>query len=171
MIAATLILYVPFSFLAFRSSHKLKSNRLALSAPSRLLHTSLNISPNSKASLDAHGRPPINSIIQGWNVIGDTSWMLDFAVVGFPKCGTTTLMHHLQSHPEVRMFDYERCELGTGQHVPLLCDLHNISQANSKVGLKCAKDLDLSAKVSLDRYKSLFPKTRLIVGIRHPVLW
>jgi hypothetical protein len=60
-------------------------------------------------------RPPLDSIVQGWNVTGDASWLLNFAVVGFPKCGTSTLMLHLEDHPEVQIFSKERCDLGGNQ--------------------------------------------------------
>jgi hypothetical protein len=43
-------------------------------------------------------------------VIGDASWLLDFSIVGFPKCGTSSIMFHLQSHPQVQIFSDERCK-------------------------------------------------------------
>lgn len=30
-------------------------------------------------------RPPLESIVQGWNVTGDASWLLNFAAVGLEK--------------------------------------------------------------------------------------
>jgi hypothetical protein len=45
---------------------------------------------------DSRGWPPLNSIAQGWNITGNPSRLLDFAIVGFSKCGTSSLMFHLQ---------------------------------------------------------------------------
>ena len=57
-------------------------------------------------------------------IMGDTSWLLNFAVIGFPKCGTTTLMMHLQNHTEISMFPKEKCELALNQPIQLIHDLY-----------------------------------------------
>lgn len=42
----------------------------------------------------ASRRPPLGSLIHtNHSIIGDVQFLLDFAIVGFPKCGTTTLMY------------------------------------------------------------------------------
>lgn len=33
--------------------------------------------------------PPLNELIEGNDILGDVSWMLDFSIVDFPKGGTT----------------------------------------------------------------------------------
>jgi hypothetical protein len=106
----------------------------------------------------------------GWNVTGDPQWLINFAIVAFPKCGTSTLMHYFANNPEVQISKRERCELGANQHVPLIRDLYTDYAAGDYVrGIKCPAHLenDLS-KNNLQRY---FPKTDMIVGIRHPVKW
>jgi hypothetical protein len=116
-------------------------------------------------------RPPLDSIVQGWNVTGDASWLLNFAVVGFPKCGTSTLMLHLQDHPEVQIFSKERCDLGGNQQVTLIRDLYNkFPPGNYVRGIKCPQDLE-STGMALPAYQRFFPKTNFIVGIRHPILY
>ena len=35
-------------------------------------------------------RPPLKSIVQGWNITGDPSWLLNLAIIGVPKTGTST---------------------------------------------------------------------------------
>ena len=52
-------------------------------------------------------RPAFDTIVQGRKVVGDASWLLNFAVIGQPKCGTTTLMYQLAQHPEIQMFEQE----------------------------------------------------------------
>ena len=116
-------------------------------------------------------RPPLDSIIQGWNITGDPSWLLNFAVLGFPKCGTSTIMHHLSNHSQIQMFVDERCELASNQEVPLIRDLYNKLPAGDYVrGIKCPMDLE-NTKLSMRNYQRVFPKANYIVGIRHPVLW
>jgi hypothetical protein len=115
-------------------------------------------------------RPALDSIVQGWNVTGDASWLLNFAVVAFPKCGTSTLMLHLQDHPEVQIFSKERCDLTGNQQVTLIRDLYNFPSGNYVRGTKCPQDLE-SSGMALPAYKRFFPKTNFIVGIRNPILW
>jgi hypothetical protein len=61
-------------------------------------------------------RPPLHTIVhKEWNITGDASWLLNYAIVGFPKCGTSTLMFHLQNHSQVQMFGDERCDVAYDQ--------------------------------------------------------
>jgi hypothetical protein len=126
-------------------------------------------------NIEPRPRPPLSSIVQGWNITGDASWLLQFSVVGFPKCGSSTLMHHLRDHPEVHMFADERCECSSNQHARLIKDLYSDFPASTASqhyvrGIKCPMDLE-NNMVSIANYKKFFPKTDFIVGIRHPVLW
>jgi hypothetical protein len=120
-------------------------------------------------------RPPLSSIVQGWNITGDVSWLLQFSVIGFPKCGTSTLMHHLRDHPEIHMFAHERCECSHNQHARLIKDLYNdfppsTATQHFKRAIKCPIDLE-NTQLSLPNYRKFFPKTDFLVGVRHPVLW
>jgi hypothetical protein len=115
-------------------------------------------------------RPPVEHIVMGWNVTGDPQWLINFAIVAFPKCGTSTLMHYFAKNPEIQIPKDERCELGANQHVPLMRDLYTDYAAGDYVrGIKCPSNLenDLSKK-NLQRY---FPKTDMLIGIRHPIKW
>lgn len=124
------------------------------------------------AAADARPRPPLESIVQGWNITGDASWLLDFSIVGFPKCGTSTLMFHLQSHPEIQIFSDERCDLAYNQQARLIKDLYYDfpPDQNLKRAIKCPMDLE-NTKLGMRNYNNFFPKTDFIVGIRHPILW
>jgi hypothetical protein len=93
-----------------------KSKRVVKSQQSLLIDPSDNVEPIP--------RPKLRSIVQGWNISGDPSWLLQFSIVGFPKSGTSTLMFHLREHPEIHMFKDERCELGSNQHARLIQDLY-----------------------------------------------
>ena len=45
--------------------------------------------------------PPLSELVQEEEVHGDISWMVDFAIIGNPKCGTTFLM----VSPTVRLYE------------------------------------------------------------------
>jgi len=115
-------------------------------------------------------RPPLDSLVQGWNITGDVSWLLDFAIVGFPKCGTSSIMYHLKNHSQIDIFGDERCDLAYNKQVLLSQDLYQNMSHKKCHGLKCPMDLE-STGLSLRNYHQFFPRTRFLVGIRHPVLW
>lgn len=66
---------------AFPSSSGLSADQV----PSLSSGTS-NSSPNANGELPM---PPLSDLIDGNNIRGDVSWMLDFSIVDFPKGGTT----------------------------------------------------------------------------------
>ena len=58
-------------------------------------------------------RPLLDQIVDGWNFTSSPQWLLNFAIIGFPKCGTSTLMHYFHQNKEVQIFKEERCDLGS----------------------------------------------------------
>jgi len=81
-------------------------------------------------------------------------------------------MFHLLSHPEVRTFEDERCEMSYNQQAVLIRDLYSQLDGSQRIvrGIKCPIDLE-NTKLAMPNYQRYFPKTKFIVGIRHPVLW
>ena len=119
---------------------------------------------------DVTTKPPIRNYIQGRNITGDVNWLLSFSIVAFPKCGTSSLMAYLRNQTEsIYMFDYERCELGWKQEVSLVRDLHANYRPGLQMGIKCPRDLEVA--IAMENYHRYFPKTKFIIGVRHPVLW
>ena len=115
-------------------------------------------------------KPPLTDLIQGWNITRNVTWLLDFAVVGFPKTGTSSLMTYLQSKQDsIFIFGDERCDLGWNQHVVLLQDLYKHYQPHLRMGIKCPNNLEVD--LAMKNFNAFFPKTKFIVGLRHPVLW
>jgi len=115
-------------------------------------------------------KPNLEDYIQGWNITKNVNWLLDFSIVGFPKTGTSTLMLYLKSQTQsVFIFEDERCELGSNQHVPLLKDLHREYKRGLRMGIKCPRDLEI--RLAIDNYNTFFPETRFIVGVRNPIRW
>jgi hypothetical protein len=143
----------------------------SLPSPSNIGNGNGNTPLIEAAATTTYVKPKLSDYIQGWNITGNVNWLLDFAVVGFPKAGTSTLMLYLQKqHKSIFMFDQERCEMGYNQQVPLLVDLYkNYQGPHLKMGIKCPRDLEVS--LALANYRTFFPKTKFVVGLRHPILW
>lgn len=128
-------------------------------------------------NLEPIPRPSLASLVDGWNITGDVSWLIQFSIIGFPKSGTSTLMFHLRDHPEIHMFPHERCELSSNRQKILIEDMYRQFPPSSTLplhryvrGIKCPMELE-NRQLALHNYQKYFPKTDFIVGIRHPILW
>jgi len=114
--------------------------------------------------------PRLEELVQGWNITGNVSFLMDFAIVGFPKTGTSTLMFYLEQYKNsIFTFRDERCELAWNQHVKLIEEMHTKYSSNRRMGIKCPGNLEVD--LALSNYKRFFPSTKFIVGLRHPILW
>ena len=114
--------------------------------------------------------PPLDALVQGWNITGDVSFLMDFAIVAFPKTGTSTLMFYLEQYKSsIFTFRDERCELGWNQHVKLIRDMHTEYSPTRRMGIKCPGNLEVD--LALSNYNHYFPTTKFIVGLRHPIPW
>ena len=122
--------------------------------------------------------PNITSLIDGNNIIGNVSSLLDFAVVDFPKCGTTFLMYYLNKSDETFVHRGEVCDMDKKHPYKvanLLYEEHErLSRSNEgkrahQFGLKCPEELE--TEHALRFYSQYFPKTKFIISLRHPVLW
>ena len=118
--------------------------------------------------------PTLQQLISqdGQHVIGDVSHLLDWAVLGFPKCGTTTLLGYLDTETSHGL-QHERCELahhGEDAVVDVVKSLYEElpQENNMKHGLKCPGGISTRY---LHRMTEFFYKTKIIIGLRHPVLW
>ncbi|KAL7520079.1 hypothetical protein ACHAWX_004826 [Stephanocyclus meneghinianus] len=108
---------------------------------------------------------------------------LDFAILGFPKTGTTFLIYALLQHPQVIMppdgtAPYEFCQIHHKDGDQELRDwLKNSSSYKPagmlssplKRGIKCPTMV--RATNSIENLLKVSDATKLIVGVRHPVLW
>jgi len=91
---------------------------------------------------------------------------LDFAIVGWPKCGTTTMEANLGAIAPLPIADV--CATLEGQvHYSYINWPKEYGVNKILRGTKCPQFID---KV-LDDFSKFLPKTKLIAGIRHPVLW
>ena len=130
--------------------------------------------------------PPLKDLIgKNGKIIGDISWMLDFAIIGFPKSGTSFLKKYLNQTNEAFVYHREFCikkPSDLKRFVETYHELHvrfqqqqqqqqQSKQNNNTIrfGLKCPGVLYRSYDMKI--YKTYFPNTKLVVGIRHPVSW
>jgi len=101
--------------------------------------------------------------------------VLDFVIIGFPKCGTTAMMRTLGTvttmpsdqdicTPPAQIVYYSYVNwakmYGNGAH--------NHTEKKPLKGSKCPYYIE---GPDLDTFGKKLPKTNLIVGFRHPVLW
>ena len=121
-------------------------------------------------ALEEDNRPPLTSLIRSDNVIGNVEFLLDFAIVGHPKCATTNLMRLLAHHEEVTMFKQEIRFLRDGKPAEMVKRLYQLPAGEQlKRGYKAPNDIRTPA--ALQALGTYWPKAGLIVGVRHPVKW
>lgn len=116
--------------------------------------------------------PRLDSLIGDMdaNISGYVEFMLDFAIVAHPKTATTAVMNWLSSHPEIEMHKYELSSLAVGKPAEFVSQLYDLKPGRQyKRGYKAPRDLVCGA--SLNAIAKYWPRTKLIVGLRHPVLW
>lgn len=109
--------------------------------------------------------PRSNKIITASN---RTDRLLQFAIVGFGKCGTTSVLKWLQTHPEIAVLPVENFDLMRHQPEQLIQKLEALPP-NKLKGYKSPVDLTLPHV--LQYFAEYFPHAKLIVGVRHPVQW
>ena len=120
-------------------------------------------------------RPPLASLTDGNGTItGDVEFLLDFSIIGFGKCGTTTLMSWLHQHPKLQCIQEEVWALMQGRPDNLVKRLYKglpADEPDAKYvrGYKCPSVV--TDDRALNAYRRYWPKSKMFIGIRHPVLW
>lgn len=128
------------------------------------------------STLSSRTVPPLRSLIRDKYeaVVGDPQFLLDFAIIGLPKCGTSTMSKWIGLHPETLMSNNEMFQLSEGRpagavkHLYLL--LKRSNGTHYKQGYKSPYDISNKGN-ALGFIRQYFPKTRLIAGVRHPIKW
>jgi hypothetical protein len=123
-------------------------------------------------SVETSKRPPLSALIgdKRANITGDVQFLLDFAIVGHPKTGTDSQMRWIAAHDEIQMYAHEVRSLKDGKPAELVSLLYNLPEGSQfKRGYKAPNDIRLQS--SLKALHTYWPKTKLIVGVRHPVKW
>jgi hypothetical protein len=235
-----------------KQSVRIQTNNISLETEAFLLPVSLSDNPTTEISVltppllnkndtaQERPRPPLDTLIHPvhGNLTGaNVSWLLDFAIVGFGKCGTSTvrnglfcfslqlnnyglfhvpspsisprsilscvkniqMMEWLANHPEVACFRKEQCtstrtiQLNGSNpsfsHSPFFSSLpdyadHLSGKKEANMVQKLYQKLpegpykrgykaptDVTQMHVLQSLEDHFPKARLLIGIRHPILW
>ncbi|GKY95714.1 hypothetical protein MPSEU_000532200 [Mayamaea pseudoterrestris] len=92
--------------------------------------------------------------------------LIDFAIVGNAKCGTTFLQQRLGRNPDISMYKHELRYLQHRDVAGMAQAMYDLDHTKLR-GFKCPNDL--GRRVSLDALRTYWPDTKLIVGVRHPV--
>ena len=117
-------------------------------------------------------RPPLSDLIDRneTRIINDVQFLLDFAIVAHPKCGTTALLNWIGNHDEVQMHDNEIHSLKSNKPAELVSLMYDLPPGSHyKRGYKAPNDL--RSEDALQAIQTYWPQTKLIVGLRHPVKW
>ena len=116
-------------------------------------------------------RPPLDTIISEDNeIIGDPEWLLDFAILGYGKCGTSTMMQWLGEHPEIQAFGREKGHFMSRKPGLMVRQLYEVLEPGPyQRGYKAPQDI--TQVHILNYYRTYWPTAKLILGIRHPIRW
>jgi hypothetical protein len=116
--------------------------------------------------------PALSTIVddQTGDLVKDAQFLVDFAIIAHPKCATSFTQTWLASHDEIEMHDHEIYAIRSGDPAELVLAMYELKTGPQyKRGFKSPKDVEnVNALTVLAEY---FPKTKLIIGLRHPVLW
>jgi hypothetical protein len=107
-------------------------------------------------------------------------FVLDFAIVGYPKTATSFLLGWLAQHGQVLARTSEMYQLQQGrvgdfvasmkELGPPMTATSNASNADPyRRGYKAPRDIE--NPVAMGALRTHWPEAKLIVGLRHPVLW
>jgi hypothetical protein len=118
-------------------------------------------------------RPLLESLVREGSkteIVGDVQFLMDFAVVGYPKTATTTMLSWLSRQEEILMYNHEIYYLTDGEPADMVRAMYALPAGTQyKRGYKAPRDIYVPR--AIDSFHNYFPQTKLIVGIRHPVLW
>jgi len=104
-------------------------------------------------------RPPFSDLIgdNNTNITGDVQFLLDFAIIGHAKTGTSALLNWLCSHEEVQMHYGEKHSLKNNKPAELVSLLYDLPPG--KRGYKAPNDIRRQAL--LNALHSYWPYTKL----------
>jgi Sulfotransferase domain len=158
-------------------------------------HRPINYSDDAEATATATNRPlrHFNSTVQQLRmnppdlseildpslepvgIVGSVEWLLDFAIIGFPRCGTTYLEQWLNSSDSIYVDSFDVNGPSNDKPNKVIQHLYNVVQEYrgmekiKAIGIRNPADLD--NEQSLQYYRTFFGSAKLIIMLRHPVLW
>lgn len=96
--------------------------------------------------------------------------LLDFAIIGAPKTGTTYLLRRFALHPELKGPSKEVNLLRFGKVAEFVAFMYNDLPAGDNYKRYYKHPTDSYMPRALESYRTYFPKTKMIIGLRHPIL-
>ena len=129
-------------------------------------------SPRQPSPQQQQHRPPLDTLVQegsSTNITGDVQFLMDFAVVGYPKTATSNLIRWLAHQPhDIATYEHELYHLKDGEPADMVRKLYALN-ATKRRGYKAPRDIHNPRAIRA--FAEYWPHTKLIVGLRHPVLW
>lgn len=116
-------------------------------------------------------RPPLHKLIGDFqkNITGDVQSLMDFAIIGHSKCATTAHLRWIRDHPQVTMYNKEVHSLRYGRPAEMASLMYAMPAGDYKRGYKAPNDIRTPS--ALDSLRTYWPRTKLVIGVRHPVKW
>jgi hypothetical protein len=124
------------------------------------------------------GRPSLKSVLEAVqrnltssDPTSNIQSLLDFAIIGFGKCGTTTLVSWLQQHENISVYPDEIYDLMHDDLPTFLRRLYTLRVGRGILrGYKSPHDITFY-HVLQKYFAEYFPSTKLVIGLRHPIRW
>lgn len=141
---------------------------------------------NAAIMAQQYDLPPLDSLIGDLekNVTGEVQFLLDFAIVGFGKCGTTALIDWLDNHPEVNTIPKEALHLSRHRPALMAQKLYEMKVDSLKIAKEMNESVpsrgriqgfknpsDIRRPESMAYLRQYWPGTKLVITVRHPVHW
>ena len=136
-----------------------------------------NLLPLTNASYHSSDfiRPTFSDIVRDHKnnvVTGDLQFLLDFAIIGYAKCGTSTMMLWLGGHPQVLSRGHELPQLTLGKIGLFAKNCYNLDWHGDPSKFRAYKNpTDIQNLRAIRLLREYFPQTHLFIGIRHPIRW
>jgi hypothetical protein len=119
-----------------------------------------------ESSNGVHGRPPLNALVKDGSateITGDVQWLMDFAIVGYPKTATSAKVRWLAAQKEIQMYDHEVYHLKDGRPAEMVRELYALPEGSQyKRGYKAPRDIHNPRAV--EAFATHWPKTKFIIG-------
>ena len=132
-----------------------------------------DVASQAQGTRTRNGRPLLRDVLSFPNgtIIGSPQFLLDFAIIGFPKCGSTAIHHWMGLHPQIHLLENEVFSLMNGAPERLIYRLYTQLPPESNIRRGFKNPLEIRSPHSLAYIKKYFPRTLLIIGIRSSVKW
>jgi hypothetical protein len=142
------------------------------SSPERPQSLRLSLPTRHRSTHRANKKwPDLAEVYNGREVIADPQYLLDFAIIGFEKSGSSSFMKWLGAHPQVQCFQEEIYDLYRNRTGTMVWRLHTELPHGFEYKRGYKSPIDIFNADTIHLLDEWFPKTRLILSLRHPVLY